>query len=1185
MADCLKHAFQFALPRGGAEAIIEYENYSALMPGGVFLPAVNDYVFVRNTSGSGLQIHDILAMTGLSMDELRPEVVKQAQVLRERIIGPAEECGPHKPQPVKVDGGTKLAGGFAFEREWRSESLEGAPRAYPISTTIQTPRGALHAPAAGNKSYALERYDAGKCSYWCSMQAETMNVPRVGCSVNKCFSALQMNLTYSEGLSRWLDPDLIQAIEELGIFGFPHIGKGDAPAGVTAVSIFSNLEPEIDPGVIVALELGIGRVLTPLTISFFCGLRVHAGTSPTFNDLHFEPLKENNGRCLVVDYMTTAMLDGQGISALGALPGNKLLTVGPELAHKPQNIPFTDQANYIADGGSIMEPADHVEFVARELLVLVNAMVHQFSSKLKSRLDRKQFLSSITWEDENGTRHRVGDWDNGPGYGPGGESFDEEAEEEGVPYGNRPRWDDSQEYLEYADRVGSSMPVFNLLRQVDDTTALSNAAAKGQNVLVACDVLLGKQAKKEPAGPAGGCGCGHGRGGGNSNKPKASGTRKQKGLLCSFSDAYLHIGGRKLALEDLDEDSDMERDYDARSDDDMEQDGEMNLISPEDAAKLLSRASAGITGFPQDSEMTDVTNTSGTMDTAPPLVPPEAELNSSLHADMTLSADHPVSDTAASTNPENPAEEECKVDDGETEVDAEERRTARRNIRFFDELTEQHLQSAAEDARHALVQCNKQKQLEADARVLHLEAALNTMVHDPLNVSAPVAAHSATRLVASLEEQAHLQDLARPIFRQRIMLSSCLVNQWLNMSNYIPALKGTRYCYCSPGHASKGSGIMTEPERAEHVRDETIACISAWLGYRFQSVAARIVGDRRLVTITQKDFEPFLLRLQQHDISHAKSKSRWWLKELGDVFTEVRKRMASSSSIPRMPPSESDTTTGPQPRKFLHFLRIALKAIRAGSGGSNTELESNKRAAEATLLRTLLERSDHMMPIREHGQSYKAIHAEDGPFSPDWLETRSGFFSALLWRGVTYHTDIVKDHARFDSLANWQATTEHRDLEYYSDGAAYGGFPNQKRAKDVQKNASIYLEETGKAENLKWLTADEPPTYMEMSEWLNSDCRQNEEGKKVRAFPQIGGLAAHLLISDYVAHGKVQTPEPRQMGHIIFKINAGGAKGLVRLGYIVDNSEQCEDTFEELYNRFQANPGGEGLVAFWSYHD
>lgn len=76
--------------------------------------------------------------------------------LQRDIIGPEHECTPEKPTEQLVDGKVTLVGGFKIERSWRSVNLDGAPRAYPISTSVQVPRGSMHAPAVGNKFYGVE---------------------------------------------------------------------------------------------------------------------------------------------------------------------------------------------------------------------------------------------------------------------------------------------------------------------------------------------------------------------------------------------------------------------------------------------------------------------------------------------------------------------------------------------------------------------------------------------------------------------------------------------------------------------------------------------------------------------------------------------------------------------------------------------------------------------------------------------------------------------------------------------------------------------------------------------------------------------------------------------------------------------------------------------------------------------
>ncbi|KAJ7024088.1 hypothetical protein C8F04DRAFT_1192716 [Mycena alexandri] len=453
MADVLEHTFQFPIPRNGADSVVELPNNIKIMvPGGLLIPDVQDVVFLRNSSGDGDQRKDIMVTWQVDIRAgLSPVLKARGIALQDEITGPEEECGPNKPVEEMVDGVTKLVGGFALERTWRALNLEGAPRAYPLSTSVQVPKGGMHAPALGNKFYGTED-DAlslhmkliqflGEVSMLelkegppgladlLKNQGDMMNTPYVDTTggANADETVVQSN-----------EDDTPTTITDIGVLGGPHIDKGDEEAGVTAATSLSKLEPGIFPGVIVVLKLGIALVLAPLVTSYFCGVRPHGGTTPTYNSYLTALTRKDNMLALGVAYGTVASLGGIGICPFAALPENKVLAIGPELhsvrSHLPENTSWAEQSTYAGDGASLMQPSDHTTWVAREALLLALSIAQQLPHGV--HIDTAKFLSSWSWDTGEGKRQNVGPWELGPGYAEGGFSFDQGEGSESAPYGN-----------------------------------------------------------------------------------------------------------------------------------------------------------------------------------------------------------------------------------------------------------------------------------------------------------------------------------------------------------------------------------------------------------------------------------------------------------------------------------------------------------------------------------------------------------------------------------------------------------------------------------------------------------------------------------------------------------------------------------------------------------------------------
>jgi hypothetical protein len=78
---------------------------------------------------------------------LDPETVKEAEIVRCKVLGPVEEITPSKPKMISGE----FQGGILFERSKRSINVDGCPRSYPLGTSYEL-QAKLHAPAPGNKA-------------------------------------------------------------------------------------------------------------------------------------------------------------------------------------------------------------------------------------------------------------------------------------------------------------------------------------------------------------------------------------------------------------------------------------------------------------------------------------------------------------------------------------------------------------------------------------------------------------------------------------------------------------------------------------------------------------------------------------------------------------------------------------------------------------------------------------------------------------------------------------------------------------------------------------------------------------------------------------------------------------------------------------------------------------------------
>ncbi|TFK72345.1 hypothetical protein BDN72DRAFT_855525 [Pluteus cervinus] len=198
--------------------------------------------------------------------------------------------------------------------------------------------------------------------------------------------------------------------------------------------------------------------------------------------------------------------------------------------------------------------------------------------------------------------------------------------------------------------------------------------------------------------------------------------------------------------------------------------------------------------------------------------------------------------------------------------------------------------------------------------------------------------------------------------------------------------------------------------------------------------------------------------------------------------------------------------------------------------------------------------------FRDLAPSRRHILKDAGPFSPLHLHTQAGFFSALLHRGITHHTEFLLEHKTvFTSEQLWNSTIQSKTSKppkYFCDPCAYG-----QPAKDRKvTNAGAY-----------WTFSINKP----LTNWLLYSDNQKigflDLYNKIRKahIPAFGALTTYLLTVDYAIAGVVALPEPMEMGQILFEINAGGIDGLRRLGFPCRTVEETGDAFAFVMSKLQ----------------
>ncbi|KAF8231705.1 hypothetical protein L208DRAFT_1275658 [Tricholoma matsutake] len=203
------------------------------------------------------------------------------------------------------------------------------------------------------------------------------------------------------------------------------------------------------------------------------------------------------------------------------------------------------------------------------------------------------------------------------------------------------------------------------------------------------------------------------------------------------------------------------------------------------------------------------------------------------------------------------------------------------------------------------------------------------------------------------------------------------------------------------------------------------------------------------------------------------------------------------------------------------------------SGDSQTQAEKNL----SKFVSHVQANADKQLPFRDHTCSQMQILEEGGPFSPNIVSMPAGFFSALIFRGVTYHTNFLFNQEWvFQHILDWQTLynklSKMHSPKYFCDKSAYGQCMIAQDASHVPEF---------------WAAVQDPI----LGGW---------------AFPGFGPLKSFLLAADYTIAKKATMPSFTSIGKIIYEIGHGGLKGLHRLGFTCTDVTMTVQAFTAVHN-------------------
>ncbi|KAG7091354.1 hypothetical protein E1B28_010396 [Marasmius oreades] len=212
---------------------------------------------------------------------------------------------------------------------------------------------------------------------------------------------------------------------------------------------------------------------------------------------------------------------------------------------------------------------------------------------------------------------------------------------------------------------------------------------------------------------------------------------------------------------------------------------------------------------------------------------------------------------------------------------------------------------------------------------------------------------------------------------------------------------------------------------------------------------------------------------------------------------------------------------GEQPLDFfIKFLRSCFEAI------------SMEQSKLTTSQKTMLKDLDGFYPFREQAPSRSWIVAESGPFHHDYINTRSGLFSALVFRGITFHTPSVTHHSgRFDDIETWnefRVAYQDKPESWFCSNMAYG--PTKGRS---TKNVTELWKFSEHLHNL--LHSSTKPSFFQVVQEL-------------RTLTSWGILTAYLCAVDLV-YAQVLDASDDDVVEFVVEAGKGAYNALKKLGF------------------------------------
>ncbi|HEV7737388.1 MAG TPA: hypothetical protein VGO47_08485 [Chlamydiales bacterium] len=330
-----------------------------------------------------------------------------------------------------------------------------------------------------------------------------------------------------------------------------------------------------------------------------------------------------------------------------------------------------------------------------------------------------------------------------------------------------------------------------------------------------------------------------------------------------------------------------------------------------------------------------------------------------------------------------------------------------------------------------------------------------------------------------------------------------------------------------------------------------ITCLQAtWHACRHFSKNVLQSASFRLGPETLSILDRVISHLPISNTGSAEKKILCQFTNVLDQFHLLIQRWNTTDNVPQVDmsnPEQVQQCLEAAIQRLYLMLRVLLPLIQSPTPSSETMNQIQQYVYTDT---------DKRLPFQEYGASRTRMRTQPSPFTQPYIYTHAGFFSALIYRFITFATPAAADVSKqviFKTLKEWEAFVNRYNSNEYFNPHAYGN-PVDGRG---PTSLSHFWDTSSKWESfVKSYNHDTIP-FQDFHQWISK-----------LYLPSMGKLMRYLLTTDYVYAGVVELPTAQEMAKMISYLNTGALQLLQKL-FVVSS-------FANFKNHEVANNGSKG---------